>query len=83
MANAWLASAGRSLARTNPSARVKVFHWGPWAGGMVDDALASHFETQGIPLIPVNEGARIFASELLAGDPGQIELIVGEAWADA
>ncbi len=81
MANALLASAGRSLAEALPSARVKVFHWGPWAGGMVDDALASHFEAQGIPLIPVEEGARIFADALLGGDPDQVELIVGEAWA--
>lgn len=83
MANALLASAGRSLAQALPSARVKVFHWGPWAGGMVDGALANHFEAQGIPLIPVDEGARIFADALLCGDPDQIELVVGEAWATA
>lgn len=81
MANALLASAGRSLASTHPSLRVKVFHWGPWAGGMVDAALAVHFEAQGIPLIPVAEGARIFAGELLGGDPAQVELVVGQAWA--
>jgi hypothetical protein len=81
MANALLAGAGRSLALSYPAARVKVFHWGPWAGGMVDGALASHFEAQGIPLIPIREGARIFANELLAGDISQIELVVGEAWA--
>lgn len=83
MANAWLASAGRALAYSTPGAQVKVFHWGPWAGGMVDAALAGHFEAQGIPLIPVDEGARIFVSELLGGDRAQIELVVGEAWAVA
>lgn len=83
MANAVLASAGRSLARSHPKAQVKVFHWGPWAGGMVDDALAAHFESQGIPLIPVKEGARIFANELLGGPADQVELVVGEAWASA
>ncbi len=81
MANALLASAGRSLAQSLPPARVKVFHWGPWAGGMVDSALAGHFEAQGIPLIPVDEGARIFACELLGGGQDQIELVVGDAWA--
>ena len=81
MANALLASAGRALAHSVPEARVKVFHWGPWAGGMVDGALASHFEAQGIPLIPVDEGARIFVSELLGGATEQVELVVGEAWA--
>ncbi|MBA3069727.1 MAG: SDR family NAD(P)-dependent oxidoreductase [Hyphomonas sp.] len=83
MANALLASAGRTLAEDLPAARVKVFHWGPWAGGMVDSALASHFEAQGIPLIPVDEGARIFVNELLGGDRSQVELVVGEAWAVA
>ncbi len=81
MANALLASAGRSLAQIVPKARVKVFHWGPWAGGMVDSGLASHFEAQGIPLIPVDEGARIFVNELLGGAPDQIELVVGDSWA--
>jgi len=81
MANAILARTGQSIAAANPNAQVKVFHWGPWAGGMVDAALAEHFEAQGIPLIPIDEGARIFSSELFGGDRAQVELVVGEAWA--
>lgn len=81
MANALLTNAAHQLSRDVPDLRIKVFHWGPWAGGMVDSSLAAHFEAQGIPLIPIDEGARIFAAELLAGDPAQIELVVGEAWA--
>ncbi|MFN7177950.1 SDR family NAD(P)-dependent oxidoreductase [Hyphomonas sp.] len=81
MANALLTNAAHQIAARATGIRIKVFHWGPWAGGMVDTSLASHFEAQGIPLIPVEEGARIFATELLAGDPDQIELVVGEAWA--
>jgi hypothetical protein len=50
---------------------------------MVDGTLASHFEAQGIPLIPIDEGARIFATELLNGSRDQVELVVGEAWAAA
>ncbi len=80
MANALLTNAAHKMAAQAPGIRIKVFHWGPWAGGMVDASLASHFEAQGIPLIPVDEGARIFTTELLAGDPDQIELVVGEAW---
>ncbi len=83
MANSILADAGRSLSVRLPDSRVKVFHWGPWAGGMVDGTLASHFEAQGIPLIPIDEGARIFATELLNGSRDQVELVVGEAWAAA
>ncbi len=81
MANAILARTGQSIAQANPGTQVKVFHWGPWAGGMVDAALAGHFEAQGIPLIPIDEGARIFSNELLSGDRTQVELVVGEAWA--
>jgi len=83
MANAILANAGRALRAELPAARVKVFDWGPWEGGMVDATLASHFREQGVPLIPLGEGARIFAHELLAGDPSDVELIVGTVWSDA
>nr|WP_225908124.1 SDR family NAD(P)-dependent oxidoreductase [Hyphomonas sediminis] len=82
MANAILANAGRALAADLPQARVKVFDWGPWEGGMVDATLASHFKEQGVPLIPLAEGARIFAHELLAGDPSDVELIVGTVWSE-
>ncbi|MFN4025624.1 MAG: SDR family NAD(P)-dependent oxidoreductase [Hyphomonas sp.] len=77
MANAILANAGRTLAAELPGARVKVFDWGPWEGGMVDAALAAHFRQQGVALIPLAEGARIFTHELLAGDPAAVELVIG------
>lgn len=82
MANAILANAGRALHAEIPGAQIKVFDWGPWEGGMVDATLASHFNEQGVPLIPLAEGARIFAHELLAGDPSDVELIVGTVWSD-
>lgn len=82
MANAVLANAGRALRAELPAAQVKVFDWGPWEGGMVDATLASHFRQQGVPLIPLAEGARIFAHELLAGDPADVELVVGTVWSD-
>lgn len=82
MANAILANAGRALRAELPAAQVKVFDWGPWEGGMVDATLASHFRQQGVPLIPLAEGARIFAHELLAGDAADVELVVGTVWSD-
>lgn len=82
IANAILANAGRALQAELPAARVKVFDWGPWEGGMVDATLASHFRQQGVPLIPLAEGARIFAHELLAGDAIDVELVVGTVWSD-
>lgn len=83
IANAILANAGRALKAEYPSAQVKVFDWGPWEGGMVDATLASHFREQGVPLIPLEEGARIFVHELLAGDPAETELVVGTVWSEA
>ena len=83
MANAILANTGRALAAQLPSARIKVFDWGPWEGGMVDATLASHFKKQGVPLISISDGARIFAHELLAGDPSDVELVVGNVWSEA
>lgn len=83
MANAILANTGRALAAQIPSARIKVFDWGPWEGGMVDSTLASHFKKQGVPLISISEGARIFVHELLAGDPSDVELVVGTVWSEA
>jgi len=82
MANAILANAGRALRAELPAAQVKVFDWGPWEGGMVDATLASHFRQQGVPLIPLAEGARIFTHELLAGNPADVELVVGTVWSD-
>ncbi|MFN7056869.1 SDR family NAD(P)-dependent oxidoreductase [Hyphomonas sp.] len=77
MANAILANTGRDIAASQPGVRVKVFDWGPWEGGMVDATLAEHFRAQGVPLIPLEDGARIFARELLGGAFEDIELVVG------
>lgn len=80
MANSILANTGRTLSKSLPGARIKVFDWGPWEGGMVDDTLASHFKEQGIPLIPLAEGARIFATELLYAPREETELVIGTVW---
>ncbi|MDX1493129.1 MAG: SDR family oxidoreductase, partial [Longimicrobiales bacterium] len=44
--------------------RVRSYNWGPWAGGMVDESLAAHFEKQGIALLDVELGSRFFADEM-------------------
>ena len=41
-----------------PSARregcaVVSIGWGPWDGGMVTPALAAHFKSMGVPLVPL------------------------------
>jgi hypothetical protein len=43
---------------------VRSYNWGPWAGGMVDETLAAHFEKQGIALLDVDLGSRFFVDEL-------------------
>ena len=47
---------------------------------MVDAALARHFEDQGIGLIPIETGARIFADQMLRGDRRYVELLIGDEW---
>tara|TARA_R110001606_G_scaffold75257_1_gene174374 strand:+ start:104 stop:790 length:687 start_codon:yes stop_codon:yes gene_type:complete len=81
MANAWLSAVARKLAAQLPAATVKSFCWGPWDGGMVDATLAGHFATRGISLIGLQDGARIFADQILQGDKQDIELLIGDEWA--
>lgn len=80
MANAWLNAVACQLSASHPDVVAKSFCWGPWAGGMVDDALAGHFAERGIQLIGLDEGAQIFARELLYGPKDEVELLVGDAW---
>ncbi|GLZ36142.1 hypothetical protein Lesp02_83290 [Lentzea sp. NBRC 105346] len=57
---------------------VRSIAWGPWAGGMVNPALKEHFESQGVPLIPVDEGARQFVAELTSGGDTHVVITKGE-----
>ena len=82
-ANAWLNNVAETLSRTLPQARVKSFCWGPWQGGMVDDALARMFIERGIGLISRPEGARIFADMLLNSPKDQVRFVVGDEWGEA
>ncbi|MDH3270910.1 MAG: SDR family NAD(P)-dependent oxidoreductase [Gemmatimonadota bacterium] len=55
--------------------RVRSYNWGPWAGGMVDEGLAAHFEKQGIALLDVGVGSRFFVAELAMTGSG-VERVV-------
>lgn len=81
-ANAWLNNVAIQLATTMPDTQVKSFCWGPWHGGMVDDALARMFTERGISLITRQEGARIFADQLLNSPHDQVRFVVGDEWGD-
>ena len=82
-ANAWLNNVAENLAASLPATQVKSFCWGPWHGGMVDDALARMFAERGIGLISRNEGARIFADQLLNSPHDQVRFVVGDEWGDS
>lgn len=56
---------------------VKSLGWGPWEGGMVSPQLKVHFERMGVPLIPLQVGARMLVDELRSPQADQVELVLG------
>ena len=56
---------------------VKSLGWGPWEGGMVSPQLQAHFAKLGVPMIPLDVGARMLADELRGAQPAQVEIVLG------
>ena len=56
---------------------VKSMGWGPWEGGMVSPQLRAHFAQLGVPMIPLELGARMLADELKGAQPDQVEVVLG------
>jgi len=56
---------------------AKSIGWGPWAGGMVDPSLAGHFRAQGVELIPLDDGACLFADEVEGRNGNCVEIVYG------
>ena len=56
---------------------AKSIGWGPWAGGMVDPSLAGHFRAQGVELIPLVDGACLFADEVERRNGDCVEIVYG------
>jgi acyl transferase domain-containing protein/acyl carrier protein len=75
MANEVLAKVAAAEQRRRPGLRVKSLGWGPWEGGMVSPALRERFASLGVPMIPLDVGARMFADEI--ADAGALELVLG------
>ena len=75
MANEVLAKVLAAEQRRRPELRVKSLGWGPWQGGMVNPTLATRFAELGVPMIPLDQGARMFADEM--ADAGALELVLG------
>ena len=77
MANEVMNRVAHAEAALRPATRVKSLNWGPWDGGMVTPALRRHFEQAGIGMLGIEEGAGLFADEILHGSDGEIEVVLG------
>ncbi len=62
--------------KRNGKTIVKSINWGPWEGGMVSAELKVHFESMGVILIPLKEGARAFVDELI-DESANVEVVIG------
>ena len=77
-ANEYLNKWAQQAAVRMPHCRVVSFNWGPWAGGMVTDALRPLFEKEGLSLIPPQAGAKLVIDEIRnpRTGPGPVEIVV-------
>ncbi len=57
--------------------RVRSLGWGPWEGGMVTPALKARFESLGVPLIALEDGARMLVEELGRDAGDDVMLVLG------
>ena len=73
----------RTEGATSPASGLDIrsFAWGPWDGGMVEDSLRAHFQSQGISLIDLGGGARAFVDEWQAAD-APVEVVYGDGLID-
>ncbi|OBI86323.1 hypothetical protein A9X00_26110 [Mycobacterium sp. 1245805.9] len=65
-------------ARRGPACLVRALGWGPWDSGMVTPGLKAMFESRGIGLIPLADGARAFVSDVLDGQTDDPEVTLGD-----
>ena len=83
IANEVLNKVAQQEARRLPGCRVLSLNWGPWEGGMVDESLRAVFASEGVPLIPLAQGADHLLRELATDEPDVERLVLGPAPADA
>ncbi|RME21431.1 MAG: SDR family oxidoreductase [Deltaproteobacteria bacterium] len=77
MANEVLNKVAQAEATRRPGCVVRSLGWGPWEGGMVTPALKARFESLGVPLIPLDVGARMLVDELAGDRPDAVGLVLG------
>ena len=80
MANEALNKLAGSWAIQHPECKVSSINWGPWDGGMVDEALRRNFQRQAVELIPMEAGARAMLMEMAGPLDGPVETVVGSVF---
>lgn len=75
-ANEGLNKLAARLGRAWPQVRVTSINWGPWAGGMVSDAIQAQYARQGIRLIPPDVGVRFCLEALQREATGVSEVVI-------
>ncbi len=83
IANEVLNKVAQQEARRLPDCRVLSLNWGPWEGGMVDESLRAAFASEGVPLIPLAQGADHLLRELATDESDVERVVLGPAPADA
>jgi acyl transferase domain-containing protein/NAD(P)-dependent dehydrogenase (short-subunit alcohol dehydrogenase family) len=76
MANEVLNKMAQRESRRRPECRVVAVNWGPWDGGMVQDALKREFERSHIRLISLEDGARCMVREMTASVSEPVEVVI-------
>ncbi|HWX00154.1 KR domain-containing protein, partial [Collimonas sp.] len=79
MANEALSKLAFHLPHAWHGARVVALAWGPWEGGMVTPALKKMFAERDIGLLPIADGASLFAAALSGTRAGGYQFVVGDA----
>jgi NAD(P)-dependent dehydrogenase (short-subunit alcohol dehydrogenase family) len=74
-ANEVLNKMAQAESRRRPNCRVVSFNWGPWNGGMVTNGLRKIFESEGVGLIEIKEGAEFFVREIASGNSSCVEVL--------
>jgi acyl transferase domain-containing protein/acyl carrier protein/NAD(P)-dependent dehydrogenase (short-subunit alcohol dehydrogenase family) len=75
VANEVLNKIAQQQAEQRPTCRVVSVNWGPWDGGMVTPSLKKLFESEGIGVIPLKDGAEYLFRELSSVDR-PVEVVV-------
>jgi len=78
-ANEVLNKVAQQQSKLLPNCRVVSVNWGPWDGGMVNDALKKIFTKEGIGVIPLKEGAEYLVEEISSAKRDVEILVLGKA----